>query len=259
VPFVFSPIVVESFAHECRKPLPAWVERGAKREDSATTKAVAQALLRYRDANVMRYVKLVDGGVTDNFGVSGFIVDHEQGETPYAPLTEQQGVQLQRALVLVVNAGQAPAGDWVKTLEGPRGADLVRAVTDTMIKSSSRAAFDAFRQTFKLWRDDLVRWRCRLSLAQIERLRGTLKGWKCSDVSFYVGEIAFDQLGPARARELSAIPSRFKLPVEQVDLLIQAGRDALRDNGQFQQFLRGVPHGRIRAAGERQIAVAASE
>lgn len=241
VPFVFSPIVVESFAQDCKQPLPSWVEKAAKRDDATTTKAVAQALQRYRDANVIRYVKLVDGGVTDNFGVSGFIVDHERGETPYAPLTEQQAVNLQRALVLVVNAGQEPAGDWARNLEGPGGADLVRAVTDTMIKSSSRAAFDAFRQTFKVWRDDLVRWRCRLSMAQIEKLRGTLKGWRCNDVSFYVGELAFDQLGPVRSKELSAIPSRFKLPADQVDTLIDAGRQALRNNGQFQQFLRGVP------------------
>lgn len=241
VPFVFSPIVVESYPDRCRGPLPAWVGRAAKREDSATLKAVAQALQRYRDPNIIRYVKLVDGGVTDNFGVSGFIVDHEQEETPYAPLTEQQAVNLQRALILVVNAGQEPAGNWGKTLEGPGGAELVRAVTDTMIKSSSRASFDAFRQTFKLWREELVRWRCKLSLAQIQRLRGSLKGWNCRDVNFYVGEVAFDQLGPVRGKELSAIPSRFRLEPAQVDSLIAAGQDALRANGQFQAFLRGIP------------------
>lgn len=256
VPFVFRPIVVESFPDRCRGPLPAWVDRAAKREDSAITKAVAQALQRYRDPNIIRYVKLVDGGVTDNFGISGFVVDHEQSETPYAPLTEEQAVRLQRALILVVNAGQSPAGDWGKTLEGPGGADLARAVTDTMIKSSSRASFDAFRQTFKLWREELVRWRCRLSLAQIQRLRGSLKGWNCRDVHFHVGEVAFDQLGPVRAKALSAIPTRFRLEPEQVDGLIAAGQDALRANGTFQEFLRGVPRARVadRAAARREAA-----
>ena len=256
VPFVFSPIVVESFPERCSGPLPDWVGRAAKREDSAIMKAVAQALQRYRDPKVIRYVKLVDGGVTDNFGVSGFVVDHEKDETPYAPLSQEQAVSLQRALILVVNAGQSPAGDWGRKLEGPGGADLVRAVTDTMIKSSSRAAFDAFRQTFKLWRDELVRWRCKLSLAQVQRLRGSLKGWKCNDLHFYVGEVAFDQLGPARAKELSAIPSRFRLQPAQVDKLIEAGQDALRANGQYREFLRGVPRARTPANGERLAAAA---
>jgi predicted acylesterase/phospholipase RssA len=253
VPFVFSPIVVESFPDRCRGPLPAWVDRAAKREDSAITKAVAQALQRYRDPNIIRYVKLVDGGVTDNFGISGFVVDHEQTETPYAPLTEEQAVRLQRALILVINAGQSPAGNWGKILEGPSGADLARAVTDTMIKSSSRASFDAFRQTFKLWREELVRWRCRLSLAHIQRLRGSLKGWNCRDVHFYVGEVAFDQLGPVRAKTLSAIPTRFRLEPEQVDSLIAAGQDALRANGTFQEFLRGIPRSKA-PVGREQLA-----
>ena len=245
VPFLFSPIVVESFAQDCRQPLPAWVEQGAKRQDSATTKAVAQALKRYRDASVMRYVKLVDGGVTDNFGVSGFIVDHQQGNTAYAPLTEEQAVQLERALVLVVNAGQEPAGNWARTLEGPSGVELAGAVTDTMIKSSSRAAFDAFGQTFKLWRDELVRWRCSLPSARVQALRGSLKGWNCANVKFYVSEVAFDQMGPERAKELSAIPTRFKLPQEQVDTLIAAGREALQKNQQFQQYMRGLPRPKV--------------
>lgn len=250
VPFVFSPIVVESFPDRCHGPLPDWVARAAKREDSAIMKAVAQALQRYRDPAVIRYVKLVDGGVTDNFGVSGFVVDHEQEETPYAPLTQEQAANLQRALILVINAGQSPAGDWGTKLEGPGGAELARAVTDTMIKSSSRASFDAFRQTFKVWREELVRWRCKLSLAQIQRLRGSLKGWNCRDVNFYVGEVAFDQLGPVRGKELSAIPSRFKLEPEQVDTLIAAGQDALRNNGQFRAFLAGVPRLRTSAGGQ---------
>ena len=50
----------------------------------------------------------------------------------------------------------------------------------------------------------------------------------------------FDQLGPARAGILSAIPTRFALPAEQVDLLIEGGADALRQSKSYQAFRRGL-------------------
>ena len=39
---------------------------------------------------------------------------------------------------------------------------------------------------------------------------------------------------------LNAIPTRFKLPVEQVDLLIDSGAEALRVNSGFRQFLTSL-------------------
>ncbi len=39
---------------------------------------------------------------------------------------------------------------------------------------------------------------------------------------------------------LNAVPSRFKLPADQVDALIGAGGDALRGNPVFQEFLASV-------------------
>jgi len=42
-----------------------------------------------------------------------------------------------------------------------------------------------------------------------------------------VVEIAFDQLDPARAAMLASVPTRFRLPPDQVELLIDAGTDAV--------------------------------
>jgi hypothetical protein len=39
---------------------------------------------------------------------------------------------------------------------------------------------------------------------------------------------------------LNAVDTRFKLPAEQVDALIVAGRDALRANPTFREFLKGL-------------------
>ncbi len=96
------------------------------------------------------------------------------------------------------------------------------------------------RETFRDWREQLVRWRCSLATEQVAKLRGTLAGWNCRDVQFFVSEIGFDQLSPERLKVLNAAPTRFKLPADQVDAVIAAGRDALSANDVYRRFLASL-------------------
>ena len=222
--------------------MPAWVDRAIKnREENEILRSAARGLRRNRDPSQVRYVKLVDGGLSDNFGVTGFVVERGKEQTPYSPLSPEHAVKFRRALFLVANAGVAPSAEWSKSVEGPAGIDMVNAISDTAIRANVRANFESFRHTFEHWREELIRWRCSLPLTQVKKLRGTLDGWNCRDVQFFLGEISFDQLSPERLKALSAVPTRFKLPQEQVDMLIAAGRDALRESDVFKRFLASLP------------------
>jgi NTE family protein len=89
------------------------------------------------------------------------------------------------------------------------------------------------------WTTRVKRWRCGLSAA--ERLRlGVGANWRCDDVRLFIDRVNFEQLGPARAGILNAVPTRFVLPAEQVDLLIEGGADALRQSRSYQAFRRGL-------------------
>ena len=59
----------------------------------------------------------------------------------------------------------------------------------------------------------------------------------CPDLKFFVGRVNFDQLGGKRATELSRIPTRLKIAPEEVEMVVAAGRDALRANPTFRAFL----------------------
>jgi NTE family protein len=203
-------------------------------------RSAARGYHRNRDPSQVQYVKLADGGLSDNFGVTGFVIERSRERTPYAPLNPQQAVKLSRALFLVANAGVAPNAAWARTIEGPVGIDMVNAISDTAIRANVRANFEAFRQSFRLWREDLIRWRCSLPATRVLQLHGSLIGWNCRDVQFFIAELAFDQLGPDRLNVLSAVPTRFKLPQDQVDMLIAAGRDVVRGNETFQRFLASL-------------------
>jgi hypothetical protein len=148
-----------------------------------------------------------------------------------------------RLLFLVVDSGRAPSGQWAQTVPGPSGVDLIMAASDTATESGAIGSYSAFDATMADWKKSLVSWRCGLSEADRHRF-GVPPDWNCRDLEFFVSRITFDQLGPDRAAALNAVETRFKLPPDQVEMLIAAGHDALRNNPTFRDFLKsmlGVP------------------
>ena len=233
VPVAFVPIVLESFPAACATPLPPWVDRVlSDRNSGAQVRAFAEALTRYRSGEQVKYLKLADGGITDNFGLSGLVIARAAADKPYMPLTPEKAVRLRRLIFVVVNAGQAPSGSWGRTVEGPDGAELLNAVTDTAMNSAVRSGFDAFRLTLRDWEEAIRKWRCSLPIAEARRL-GAPADWRCSNFRFDVAEIGFDLFDAQRAAELSAIKTSFKLPTEEVDLLIQSGNYAVLNHPTF--------------------------
>ena len=242
VPVVFAPVVVQGFPGGCPVPLPAWVERVRNNHDAPPVlRLFANALERYHSGEI-RYVKLLDGGLVDNYGLAGLTIARLASDTPYGPLEPEEGVKIRRLIFLVVDAGRAPSGAWSQTVEGPSGVTLITAASDTATESGAVGSYSAFQDTIDDWQNTLINWRCKLSAAERRRF-GTPPGWNCGDVKFFVGRIAFDQLDPQRAAALNAVETRFVLPPQQVDLLIDAGGDALKSNSTFRSFLASIGGG----------------
>lgn len=240
VPAAFAPVVIETFPGQCNVPLPEWVNQTAR--DSAGSPqlhAFAEAITNAHTGKV-KYIKLLDGGLVDNYGLSGVTIARTASGTPYGPLRPQEAIKMRRLLFIVVDAGQGPEGQWAHTLEGPTGKDLVTAVVDVLVDANARSSYTAFEATMRNWRDALVRWRCGLKPEEVIRLRGGNRGWNCRDLKIEVARVAFGQLDPERARRLNRVPTTFTLPAVTVDELIGAGRDALKANPAFQQFARGL-------------------
>jgi NTE family protein len=240
VPGAFAPIIIETFPGECQVPLPPWVVKAAN--DPATSPLVHDFAKGIEDIHSgrVKYVKLFDGGLIDNYGLSGITILRTAAHTAYGPLTPEEAVKMRRLLFVVVDAGQGPQGDWSRTLEGPAGKQLVSAVVSALVDANSHASYAAFAATMHNWRDELVRWRCGLKPAEVARLRGGRPGhWNCRDLKITVTRVSFAQLGAERAKQLGKVPTSFTLPAATVDEVAQAGSDALQANPEFQAFLRG--------------------
>ena len=170
VPVVFAPIVLETFPGRCQTKLPDWIARArADRNAQPLLRDFAQAIDSYHTGGV-RYVKLLDGGLVDNFGLSGFTIALLSATRPYEPLTPQQAARIRRVIFLIVDSGRGPSGDWSQQLPGPTGVDLVMATADTATEASTRASYTAFVSIMNDWAARVRRWRCGLSAAERERL-----------------------------------------------------------------------------------------
>jgi NTE family protein len=239
VPLAFAPIVLETYPGGCATRLPDWIESARRNPDAQPLiRSFAEATARYHDGS-MKYVKLLDGGLVDNFGLSGISIEMLAAQQPYEPMTERQAVRVRRLMFVVVDAGRGLSGNWANSLEGPMGTELVAAAADTAIDASVRLSYAAFSKLINDWTAKVRRWRCGLSASDRARL-ALSAGWKCNDLNTFIDRVSFDRLGPARAGVLDAIATRLVLPPDEVDKLIESGAEALRGSARYQEFRRGL-------------------
>jgi predicted acylesterase/phospholipase RssA len=248
-PVIFKPLVVAADSPDCGYRQPAWLSRAlADPRAPQGLLAHAHALDSYRYADRLTHVQLLDGGLTDNIGVTGFALDRAAADTPYGPLSPAQAVRLKKLLFIVADAGVEARPDWGESADGPTLAELIPALAKTTISSSVRKGFDALDLAVQSWRNAVVRFRCSLSASEVRRHRGTLDGWDCRDVEITVELLSFRNLALEAKAALNGVPTRFTLPEEQVDMVIAAGREAVRSNQAIRDAVAIIQRG----AGVRQ-------
>jgi NTE family protein len=240
VPLAFAPVVLRTFPEQCLTPLPSWL--AAADDDTGSVAAgivgaAARAVRNYRDPARMRYVKLADGGLTDNQGLASILIARAVSGTPYGPLTELDALRMRQMLFFIVDAGRPAGGDWAFDLGGPSGFDVGIAAADAAIDSATRLSAAAFRQMAQQWQADIVRYRCGLSPARVAELLGQVPNWRCDDLVIRVDTISIESLGRVRADRLASIPTRLVLPKSDIDAAIAAGRDAAQSSQQLSRYL----------------------
>lgn len=241
VPVVFKPTVLRTFPSDCPLSEAPFVDRTlADPSASRLVRSIAEAMKTYRDPQGPGFVMLVDGGVTDNFGLSSILVSRAYSNNAYGPMTAKDAIRVRRMLFLIVDAGRGPSGSWNRHLEGPGGIDSAMAATDAAIDAAARLAADSFHAVMQKWRDVLVQHRCSLTSAQLEELGGVPSDWRCDDLEFYVELLSFQSAEPSIAAKARAIETRLTLPADQIDAALEAGRQAIRRSGAVSGFAKQI-------------------
>ena len=165
----------------------------------------ANAMERYHSGEV-RYVKLLDGGIVDNYGLAGLTIARLASTRPTVRSSPRRRVKLRRMLFMVVDAGRAPSGTWAQTVEGPAGVTLITAASDTATESGAVGSYSAFQDTMADWQQSLIDWRCKLSPADRRRY-GAPPDWNCRDVKI-CRSAALPSISSVRSAQPRSMPSR---------------------------------------------------
>jgi NTE family protein len=219
VPLVFNPILVENH-HDCKTTgKPDWMVAAKKRlANNPDMAQVVRGLETYYEKDSRQYAHFVDGGITDNLGLRAIyeVIELAGGAGAFY---KRFGIKPPRyAALITVNASTDPEPEVDRSKKQPSVAETIGAMSNVQLHRYNDA-------TLELTDRSLARWAEALSTPE-------------SQVTPYYMDIGFTDIAhPESRRFFNAIPTSFSLSDEQVDRLIEAGRELLRNNPDYQRLL----------------------
>jgi len=215
VPLLFNPVVVKDY-HDCK---PDWLVNSAERAANNPALApIIQGLETYGDKSGREYAHLVDGGITDNLGLRA-IYDVMVLSGGAKMFFEQAGRKPPRYSVIIsVDASTDPEPLMDKSNRQPSMGETIGSMSSVQLHRYNDA-------TILLAERSLTKWVQAVSTAD-------------RPVTAYFPKLGFtDFEQPEQRHFFNAIPTSFALSEEQVDRLIEAGHELLRNNPDYQRLL----------------------
>ncbi len=216
VPLLFNPVVLEN--HSGCEPKAQKDLQLAQVGHSTELELVVDGLRSYAQKDTRRFIHLVDGGLTDNLGLRALFEIIEVAGGPKRFLGELADRPARYFVVISVNAS-TNVGTAIDAVTSPPTLEqTINAVSDIQLHRYNAA-------TLALMDESIKRWAGELKTPQ-------------RPVHPYFAHIDFRGIQQAERRKLlNLIPTGFSLQSQQVDALIAAGRDLLRENPEFRRFL----------------------
>jgi NTE family protein len=220
VPVVFNPVVVENYS-DCSGVDTSWVDRAQERAEASRDielAALAEELESYTNKTQRKYIHFVDGGITDNMGLRAIydVVTAAGGPEAYLEKTNIQ--QPDRMIIIAIDASTEPVQEMDASNKQPSIAHSIGALSGVQLHRYNVATLELVETSFYEWAD-------KLSTPQ-------------QTIHPYFIELSFENLERPEVRAFfNKVPTSFSLTDEQVDKLIAAGRQLLREHPDFQRLL----------------------
>jgi NTE family protein len=235
VPLVFQPVVIKNYDDCKRAGKPGWLTAAAKRvADNAELTDVVRGLETYYEEDRRKYVHFVDGGITDNLGLRATYEIIEISGGPDTIYKELGRKPPRYGVLISVNAYTYPEPDMDMTNKQPTIAESITAMGHAQLHRYNEATLDLMRQSIK-------RWTGQMSTPD-------------RPVISYFAQVSFEDVTqPEAKRFFNRIPTNFSLSEEQVDRLIEAGHELLRNNPHYQRLLTDLGGAHARSTLDKGI------
>lgn len=224
VPVLFDPILIENH-RDCYYQKAPWLRRAEELASTGNNLRLQQAVKSinfYLDPNTPPYATLVDGGVTDNLGLRAILNNIMLLEgTEELNSIIRQSPRLQHVVVLVVNASTTAETNIGKSRSMPSAKDVLTAVTDIQL------------HRYNLESNSLLKSELRDLTKALSRSSRKLQP--------YFIELSINDVDDLDTfRFFNRIPTSFTLEKEQVNAIISTAKRLLRQNAEYQRFLKNL-------------------
>jgi len=234
-PVLFTPITIKSYRNEClgtRPPLVPPPIYGGTTAELSREAFVSRSLNNYLDADRVRWVHLMDGGIADNLALrtlSNALVALD----PNGGILNTIAANTRRVIVLSID-GQAASDPTLSQQRIVTGlGQIFSAVSGTQI--------DAYNFETLLLLNSQVGQLVRA----FKKLRcddgPTVKGHPCDDVRGALIHISLTGIEDAAVRErLQRIPTGLTIPDQDVDDLVAYGSKLVQENSTLREMTSGL-------------------
>jgi NTE family protein len=218
VPVLFSPILLKNYAGQCSFEAPAWVKDGMQSKTSAIRRVGASEMYAYLDREKRPWLHLVDGGIADNLGLRSFYDTCVLAGSPQQALEAMGHGDVEKMVIISVNSAAQHEAKWPRKRSAPSLFKTLNSVSGVQIDRYTTDTIDIVSYAFSLWAKQL---------STTEH-----------PVSFEFVEVSFEGVQDEEERTyLNSIGTNFGLSNEQIDHLIAAGRQVLRESPAFQAYI----------------------
>ncbi|MGH8531237.1 MAG: patatin-like phospholipase family protein [Gammaproteobacteria bacterium] len=246
-----TPLTFQNYAGTCEYRQPRWVDLAVKDHKSrvnARRTALAERRVAYTDTEIdpitntkqasRKYIHLTDGGVADNIGLREPLTAIAGTDSSWSVLRRINLKQVDKLVVIVVNAGTNPETQRDRTPKVPGLFDTVMTVATIPLDNYSFETLELLRATVNDFNEEM-----RLVSGCKELAAG--KGPQCAldipmphHVEFFPVEVALEYIESDQDRNwFKNLPTSFELSLETVDKLREVGRKILREDPQFKKLL----------------------
>jgi NTE family protein len=239
VPILFSPITMTSYAGECDWQEPSWATKALNSQDRSSRKYnLATSMMALDDRKDHPYLHLFDGGLADNLGLRAMMDGVLRHDTIADAMNAFGTPDTRKVAIILVNAETALDVESSRQMQTPSFAAALSAATSVPLQRYSFETVALLRETLERWRQESYEINCPNGASARESQNTGNGSAECSGVDFHFIEVNFSEIEDEAERTyLKQLPTSFTLSDDAIDRLIEAGRNVLRNNSEFQRLI----------------------
>lgn len=214
--------------------LTQWLD---SKKPGTTQYEVAHDRASYLDPE-KKFVHLIDGGVSDNLGLSPIIQNIANPNHPLGLVPTVSGGGEQKVVIIVVNAA-ADSGDAVSYQGKPPGLVKLLTSSGTTPMGWYTTAQRAYINLLLQYAEDTTAVAPGIDAHPATNAARTQHSEAIRN--FYYTEVGFDKIADDTERKyFESIPTKFTLKAESIDRLIEVGGTILEEDVVFQELLKDI-------------------